>query len=323
MQPKHFRLEDIANDDSLVRFYTSFPSYEIFVAVFDFLGPAVNKLHYWGTDAIRSGKRNMKLDPKNQFFLTLVRLRLNARVKDLAVRFGISIGLVSRYITTWICFLYHHLKEIEWMPSQEQVAANLPHVFKEKYPSTYAIIDGTEIFIETPSDLQMQSSTWSEYKHHNTSKCLIGCTPNGAVCFVSPLYVGSISDVELTRVSGFIQSLPTSHDAEMSIMADKGFTVRDQLSAVGVDLNIPSFVTGGKQLTEAEILHTRKIASVRIHVERAIGRIKNFAILKGTLPITMARLANQIVCVCAWLTSFQPSLVPPPQNDDVDSDVES
>lgn len=322
-QPKHFRLEDIANDDSLVRFYTGFPSYEIFVAVFDFLGPAVNKLHYWGTDAIRSGKRNMKLDPKNQFFLTLVRLRLNARVKDLAVRFGISIGLVSRYITTWICFLYHHLKEIEWMPSQEQVAANLPHVFKEKYPSTYAIIDGTEIFIETPSDLQMQSSTWSEYKHHNTSKCLIGCTPNGAVCFVSPLYVGSISDVELTRVSGFIQSLPTSHDAEMSIMADKGFTVRDQLSAVGVDLNIPSFVTGGKQLTEAEILHTRKIASVRIHVERAIGRIKNFAILKGTLPITMARLANQIVCVCAWLTSFQPSLVPPPQNDDVDSDVES
>ena len=36
------------------------------------------------------------------------------------------------------------------MPSQEQVAANLPHVFKEKYPSTYATIDGTEIFLETP-----------------------------------------------------------------------------------------------------------------------------------------------------------------------------
>ena len=36
----------------------------------------------------------------------------------------------------------------------------------------------------------------------------------------------------------------------------------------------------------------------------------------------MACLANQIVCVCAWLTCFQPSLVPPPQND-ADSDVES
>ena len=57
-----------------------------------------------------------------------------------------------------------------------------------------------------------------------------------------PLYVGSISDVELTRVSGFIQSVPTSHDTKMSIMADKGFTIRDQLQTIGVDLNIPSFV---------------------------------------------------------------------------------
>ena len=143
------------------------------------------------------------------------------------------------------------------MPTQQQVAAYLPHVFKENYPSTYAIIiDGTELFMETPSDLQMQSSTWSEYKHHNTSKCLIGCTPNGSVCFVSPLYVGSISDVELTRVSDFVNSLPTC-GTKISIMANKGFTIRHQLSAVCVDLNIPSFVKSGKQLTEAEILHTR------------------------------------------------------------------
>lgn len=46
---KYFRLEDIANDDALIRFYTGFPSYEIFIAVFDFLGPAVDELHYWGT----------------------------------------------------------------------------------------------------------------------------------------------------------------------------------------------------------------------------------------------------------------------------------
>ena len=64
------------------------------------------------------------------------------------------------------------------------VAADLPHVFKEKYPSTHATIDGAEIFLETPSDSQMQSSTWIEYKHHNTSKSLTGCTLNGALCYV-------------------------------------------------------------------------------------------------------------------------------------------
>ena len=97
----HFRLEDIMDDDAMVRFYTGFPSYEIFLAVLDFLGPAVNKLQYWSTarSTTWKGKRNWKLNPRNQFFLTLVRLRLNVRVKDLSVRFGISVGLVSMYIT--------------------------------------------------------------------------------------------------------------------------------------------------------------------------------------------------------------------------------
>ena len=117
------------NDDSLIRFYTGFPSYEVLVAVFEFLGPAVNQLHYRGKQvAVRSHKR-MKLDPKNQFFL---RLRVNAKVRDLSVRFGISSGLVSRYFTTWICFLYQHLKEIQWMPSPDQVAANFTTCIQRK-----------------------------------------------------------------------------------------------------------------------------------------------------------------------------------------------
>ena len=313
----YFRVEDISNNDVLIRFYTGFPSYEVFLAVFDFLGPAVNHLQYWGTAkrTVRLQRHKWKLNPKNQFFLTLMRLRLNCRVKDLAVRFGVSVGLVSRYVITWICFLYNHLKEIEWMPSPEQIAGNLPHVFKDKYPTTYAIIDGTEIFIQTPTDLQMQSSTWSEYKHHNTCKFLVACTPNGAVSYVSPVYVGSISDVKLTRISGFIEKLPPPSSHPLSIMADRGFTVRDQLKEVGYDLNIPAFLEGRKQLTAEECQQTRSIASVRIHVERAIGRIKNFAILNSTLPLTLSRLTNQIVSVCAWLTSFQPSLVPLPDSN--------
>ena len=131
-----------------------------------------------------------------------MKLRLNLRNKDLAFRFSISESLVSRYVTTWICFLYHHLEEVKWMPEVEQVRATLPHSFRQAY-STFAIIDGSELFLQTPSDLQLQSSTWSSYKHQNTAKFLIACTPNGCISFISPLHVGSISDVELTRVSGF------------------------------------------------------------------------------------------------------------------------
>ena len=182
------------------------------MAFFEFLGPAVANRNYWGErERERRRHHHRKLDPLNQFFLTLMKLKLDLRSLDLAVRFGISESLVSRYITTWVCFLYQHLKEIEWMSAVEQVASTQPHAFREKYPTTFAIIDGSEIFIETPSYLQIQSSTWSNYKHHNTAKFLIACTPNGAICYISPLYVGSISDVELTRVSGFIQKLLLVH----------------------------------------------------------------------------------------------------------------
>ncbi len=78
----------------------------------------------------------------------------------------------------------------------------------------------------------MQSSTWSNHKHHNTTTVLVGCTPNGAVSYISQLFVGSISDMELTNVS----------------MADRGITVRDLLAQKGVDLNIPPFTEGRQQL---------------------------------------------------------------------------
>ncbi len=88
----------------------------------------------------------------------------------------------------------------------------------------------------------MQSGTWSNYKHHNTGKVLIGCTPNGAVSFVSELYVGAISDVELTKLSGFVNTIDGK--AGVSVMADRGFTVTDILAEKDVELNIPPFMEG-------------------------------------------------------------------------------
>ena len=61
---------------------------------------------------------------------------------------------------------------------------------------------------------------------------------------------------------------------------------------------MPPFMEGRKQLPASKVQKGRTIASQRINVERAIGRMKNLSIFKGTIPTSMARLANQIVCVC-------------------------
>ena len=48
-------------------------------------------------------------------------------------------------------------------------------------------------------------------------------------------------------------------------------------------LKIPAFTKGKSQLSGIEVEQTRKIANVRIHVERAIGNIrKKFSLLSDT-----------------------------------------
>ena len=130
-KPSHFRLENIAHSDSLVAFYTGFQTYDLLLAFYEFLGPSVNKLTYWSGKTESGSRRKMELDPLNQLFMTLMKLKLNLQEKDLAYRFGMSVSVVSKYFITWVCFLYSHLREIDWMPTMDQVKGTLPYAFKE------------------------------------------------------------------------------------------------------------------------------------------------------------------------------------------------
>ena len=57
-------------------------------------------------------------------------------------------------------------------------------------------------------------------------------------------------------------------------LADRGFMIEDQLGELGVKLNIPLFLEGRTQLPLSDVKKGSSIASLRIHVEHAIGRIK-------------------------------------------------
>lgn len=82
-----------------------------------------------------------------------------------------------------------------------------------------------------------------------------------------------------------------------SVMADKGFTIEDVLP-LGVSLNIPPFLGMSDQMPAEDVIKTQEIASLRIHVERAINKIKNFLIFEGVVPISQFCIVNQMWCVC-------------------------
>ena len=184
----------------------------------------------------------------------------------------------------------------------------MPVQFREFYPTTRVIIDCTEIFTEVPSSMSAQSLTYSSYKHHNTFKGLIGVCPTGAVTFISSLYAGCISDQALTRDCGLLSLIEPGD----SVMADKGFDIAFDVALQGAKLNIPPFLKNQQQFSKKNVILTRQIASLRIHVERAIGRIKQYHILSTVVPLTLVHCIDSIWGVCSALSLFHPPLVVDP-----------
>ena len=234
----------------------------------------------------------------------LVRLRLGLLEQDVADRFEVSCSTVSRIFTTWINFLYLKLKDIPLWPSKDVIQGSMPKTFRDLYPSTRVILDATEIYVQKPALPDLQQMTFSNYKNSNTYKVLVGISPAGAITFISDLYAGAISDKELTKQSGILQLLEIGD----TVMADRGFDIQDDLTPLGVKLNVPPFLKGKKQLSPQEMVETRRIASVRIHIERAMERIKNYHIFDKVLPHSVSDIANQMFYVCAVLSNFWPPL---------------
>ena len=173
-------------------------------------------------------------------------------------------------------------------------------------PQVRIVIDATEFFCEKPSSLVAQNLTWSEYKHHNTFKVLIGVAPNGLVTFISRVWGGHTSDRHIVQKDGDLL-IPRLEPGDI-ILADKGFTVGDLLPS-DIGLNMPPFVSSSKQMTRDEFFKTQQIASPRIVVEMKMEQIKNFRLLQTVLPLTEAHLAEQITVICTAMTNLYEPLL--------------
>ncbi len=66
------------------------------------------------------------------------------------------------------------------------------------------------------------------------------------------------------------------------MIVDRRFNIGDLMLQRGAKLHTPPCTRKqdgkGKTLNQSEILKTRNVGSLRIHIERAIARMKNFKI---------------------------------------------
>ena len=189
----------------------------MFNMLFLLLKPYISRARYWrGSKHARSKVRHRygnirgkSLSYKDELLLTLMRLRLGLLCEDVADRFEVSKSVCSNIFTTMIKLISKVLGHalVVWLP-RENIRDNLPESFVKKgHSKCRVILDCSEVFIERPKSLKSQAKTWSDYKHHNTIKFLIGIAPNGFITFLSSCYGDRSSDKFITNDSGFYDLL--------------------------------------------------------------------------------------------------------------------
>ncbi|XP_057292562.1 uncharacterized protein LOC130621275 [Hydractinia symbiolongicarpus] len=217
--------------------------------LFNFLAPSKYELTYWKhrNNILSSPALKSKcLSIRDQLFVTLLRLRRGFNLSSLAHMYGVSDSYINY--------------ETVMFPERQVSKQFMPKVFK-KFKNIRASIDCTEFFCEVPRDYGCQGNMYSSYKHHTTMKCLIAVNLNGAACFVSDLYEGSVDDVRIFKTCGLMNHVNPGDN----FLVDKGFTVQDVLLSKQATIFIPPFLGKRDSLTKEEIMLTKRIAKARMH----------------------------------------------------------
>ncbi|XP_050059744.1 uncharacterized protein LOC114122615 [Aphis gossypii] len=251
-------------------------------------------------------KQKVPAHQKDKLLLSLVKLKLGISFTSISIFFNLHWSTCSRIFKNVLKMLAVATKKIVFWPSKKPIISTLPQSFKQHYPNCRVIIDCTEIKTEQSPHVDQRAFMYSLYKSAYTCKFLVGIAPCGMITFVSKAYGGRASDSFITNDSGLLNLLEPGDQ----VMADKGFPgIKTSMDEKNSILVMPPFMHNGV-FTEDEIIQTYNIASVRIHIERSIQRIKIYNILQK-IPIELLECIDDIIFVSCVMTNLQPPIIKP------------
>ncbi len=162
------------------------------------------------------------------------------------------------------------------------------------------ILDGTEQYIQRPSNQEEQKLFYSGKKKHHTAKTLIISTMDKYIHYVSYLYVGKSHDFSILK-----EEFPPGESwfDPFTIRVDSGYQGFEK-AYPNAKTYIPAKKPRGGELTEAQKESNRQLAKVRIKVEHAIGGMKRFDIMSNTCRIHDFDIFNTVTGTCAGLWNY-------------------
>jgi hypothetical protein len=269
-----FRL--IADNEQTLKFYTGFSSKQSFKSFLDLIGPKYYEARLKENSENVQYLRKQYIACEEQLMLILCRLRLGLMHNDLAYRFNISMTTISRIVPFWTKLLSSVLVEESHRLDKEQTPDGLDRRRNK------IILECHEIFFESTPQVKVVDLTGK--KVYGRAKALIEVSANGFVYNVSDLFPAHISDKEIIESCKFCETGEGSEGLRMGYAAEKK----------------------AKEKGNEKKGRIGRFTALQTHIQRILGFIKGFKILKGTFPNSVFSQAqvNTLWKICCFLINF-------------------
>jgi len=126
--------------------------------------------------------------------------------------------------------------------------------------------------------------------------------------YISCGYGGRISDTLVVENCGYLDKIPPGY----GIMADRGFKHIEHLVLQrGCILIRPPSVTSSVKPSKTEVMQTKRIASLRIHIEKVIRRLREFNCLQPHSCIHHEAIGttDDIIIIASALINLQKPII--------------
>lgn len=258
-----------------------------------------------------------KLKIEDELLIVLMKLRLGSSNFDLAKRFQFKTTVVSTIFTTWIKLMYRNFNPVDWWPHRKELLSRMNYQFRHFYGNVMAIVGCAKVSLElsfASNTNEETNSKATEQSLSKTFKCLIALDSRGLIIYVSRLFNQEVSDAEIWKSSGFLNTLDqllrlSRLLPDDALMADIGFTIEADCQDRGLGVAVPHFFHDTKSLPYypdgVRYFTGTSIELPKFQLERAVEKVKSFfQILKGKLSVFSYSLLDEIWTVCSLLSSI-------------------
>lgn len=230
-----------------------------------------------------------KIEDKLVFILTYLR---KATTQDI---FGEVFKMSQPIANKWIHILHPCLNQALTVLGEKPVrSAEDLHLAPEKGQLFFQ--DGTERPIQRPKDPEIRDTFYSGKKKRHCIKNNVLVDRQAKIILLTPTCEGKKHDKKIADETGLV--LPEGS----SLAQDTGF---QGYALANVTMIQPMKKPRGKGLTPEQKESNRRISSLRIRVEHAIGGVKRYRIVKDQLRVRKDDFRDRVMETCCGLHNFR------------------